>query len=162
MKFSNGLFSAVWFKIAFFLYEIVIPNAPKLEPGRKRVWSASSCLENPRADKEAVQRKRKARKEAMDDELSKAKSEPKTVRIGVALINDDLLHNILLRLPASSFASAACVSKLWNLLCNRILSRPKLASALSLNPSPHVKLPFYPTLPPISQTLPMLTSITGK
>ncbi len=98
----------------------------------------------------------------MDDELSKAKSEPKTVRIGVALINDDLLHNILLRLPASSFASAACVSKLWNLLCNRILSRPKLASALSLNPSPHVKLPFYPTLPPISQTLPMLTSITGK
>jgi hypothetical protein len=96
------------------------------------------------------EKEKKARKEAMDDQ-SKAKSKPKTVvRTGLALINDDLLHNILLRLTATSFASAACVSKSWNLLCNRILSRPKLASALSLNPSQHVKLPFYPTLPPIS------------
>ncbi|KAJ7957228.1 F-box/LRR-repeat protein [Quillaja saponaria] len=55
--------------------------------------------------------------------------------IGFGLINEDLVHNILARLPAPSFASAACVSKSWNSICNRILSRPKLSSALSLNPS---------------------------
>ncbi|KAI9079772.1 hypothetical protein K1719_038393 [Acacia pycnantha] len=43
--------------------------------------------------------------------------------------------NILARLPAVSFASAACVSKYWNHITSQILSRPKLASALSLNPS---------------------------
>ncbi|KAM3752048.1 hypothetical protein ACB098_04G159000 [Castanea mollissima] len=53
-------------------------------------------------------------------------------------INADLLQNILERLPVPSFASATCVSKLWNRVCNRILSRPKLASALSLNPSLHM------------------------
>ena len=50
-------------------------------------------------------------------------------------INEDLLHKILAKLPARSFASAACVSRSWNRICNRILSRPKLSSALSLNPS---------------------------
>ncbi|PIN06932.1 hypothetical protein CDL12_20506 [Handroanthus impetiginosus] len=45
------------------------------------------------------------------------------------------MQNILRRLPALSFASAACVSRLWNSLCNHILSSPKLASAVSLNPS---------------------------
>ncbi|KAH7528202.1 F-box/LRR-repeat protein At5g63520 [Ziziphus jujuba] len=55
-----------------------------------------------------------------------------------AMINDDLLLNILSRLPAVSFASAACVNKYWNGICNRVLSRPKLSSALSLNPSPEV------------------------
>lgn len=55
-----------------------------------------------------------------------------------ALMTDDLLLNILSRLPALSFASAACVSKSWNRLCNRVLSRPKLATALSLDPSPQV------------------------
>ncbi|MED6172692.1 hypothetical protein PIB30_052322 [Stylosanthes scabra] len=50
-------------------------------------------------------------------------------------VNDDLLQNILARLPARSFASAACVSKSWSSVCNRILTRPKLSSALSLNPS---------------------------
>ncbi|CAN6585586.1 unnamed protein product [Malus baccata var. baccata] len=53
-------------------------------------------------------------------------------------ISDDLLHNILSRLPALTFASAACVSKSWNQICSRILNRPKLASALSLHPSPKV------------------------
>ncbi|KAJ0111310.1 hypothetical protein Patl1_01242 [Pistacia atlantica] len=57
---------------------------------------------------------------------------------GFALANEDLLQNILSRLPALSFASAACVSKSWNKVCNRILSRPKLSSALSLSPSHHV------------------------
>ncbi|KAJ8752670.1 hypothetical protein K2173_005559 [Erythroxylum novogranatense] len=54
---------------------------------------------------------------------------------GFDSINDDLVHNILKRLPALSFASAACVSKSWNRICNHILSRPKFASAMSLNPS---------------------------
>ncbi|XP_062115919.1 F-box/LRR-repeat protein At5g63520 isoform X2 [Humulus lupulus] len=53
-------------------------------------------------------------------------------------LTDDLLHNILSRLPAVSFASAACVSKSWNQLCNQVLSRPKLTSALSLDPSPKI------------------------
>ncbi|XVF49588.1 hypothetical protein PTKIN_Ptkin04bG0024900 [Pterospermum kingtungense] len=54
---------------------------------------------------------------------------------GFASVNDDILQNILLRLPALSFASAACVSKTWNKVCGSVLSCPKLASALSLNPS---------------------------
>ncbi|CAK8568108.1 unnamed protein product [Lathyrus sativus] len=57
------------------------------------------------------------------------------LNIGITLLNDDLLHNILTRLPALSFASASCVSKSWNSICSRIISRPKLSSALSLNPS---------------------------
>ncbi|GMY15141.1 F-box/LRR-repeat protein At5g63520-like [Fagus crenata] len=57
--------------------------------------------------------------------------------LGFSQINDDVLQNILARLPALPFASAACVSKSWNRVCNRILTRPKLASALSLNPSLH-------------------------
>jgi hypothetical protein len=28
MQFPNGLFSAIWFKIALFLYQIAIPNTP--------------------------------------------------------------------------------------------------------------------------------------
>ncbi|EOY22512.1 F-box family protein, putative isoform 2 [Theobroma cacao] len=59
---------------------------------------------------------------------------------GFCLMNHDLLQNILSRLPAASFASAACVSKAWNAACNRVLSRPKLSSAISLNPSPRVAL----------------------
>ncbi|EOA13285.1 hypothetical protein CARUB_v10026315mg [Capsella rubella] len=53
----------------------------------------------------------------------------------IASINDDLLHNILLRLPAKSFAFASCVNRSWNSLCNRILSRPKMVSAFSRNPN---------------------------
>ncbi|OMP07711.1 hypothetical protein COLO4_07120 [Corchorus olitorius] len=59
---------------------------------------------------------------------------------GFNLMNDDLLQKILSRLPATSFASAACVSKSWNAVCTRILSRPKLSSAVSLNRSPRVAL----------------------
>ncbi|XP_050275735.1 F-box/LRR-repeat protein At5g63520-like isoform X1 [Quercus robur] len=61
-----------------------------------------------------------------------------TCTVWFELINDDVLQKILEKLPALSFASAACVSKTWNQLCNRILSRPKISSALSLNPSPHI------------------------
>ncbi|XP_027076365.2 F-box/LRR-repeat protein At5g63520-like [Coffea arabica] len=50
-------------------------------------------------------------------------------------IGIDLLHNIISRLPATSFASAACVNRSWNSICSRILSYPKLSSAISLNPS---------------------------
>ncbi|OMP07710.1 hypothetical protein COLO4_07119 [Corchorus olitorius] len=54
---------------------------------------------------------------------------------GFASANDDILQNIVSRLPALSFASAACVSKTWNKVCDRVLSRPKLAAALSVNGS---------------------------
>ena len=70
-------------------------------------------------------------------------------------INGDVLQNILERLPAVWFASATCVSKQWNRVCNRILSRPKLASALSLNPSLEVYIYIYhstPFLPYLSLT----------
>ncbi|KAL8123267.1 F-box/LRR-repeat protein At5g63520 isoform X2 [Apium graveolens] len=50
-------------------------------------------------------------------------------------IGDDLLTNILNKLPALHFASASCVNHSWHRLCDSILSTPKLASALSLNPS---------------------------
>lgn len=53
-------------------------------------------------------------------------------------VNEDIMQNIFSRLPATSFASASCVSKSWNKACNRVLSKPKLASALSINPSLHV------------------------
>lgn len=49
-------------------------------------------------------------------------------------LGDDLMQNVLSRLPALSFASAACVSRSWNSICNRVLSVPKLCSAVSFNP----------------------------
>ncbi|KAI7732287.1 hypothetical protein M8C21_028000, partial [Ambrosia artemisiifolia] len=55
------------------------------------------------------------------------------ITTSIDTIGQDLLHDIVSRLPATSFASAACVSRSWNLLCDRILSRPKLASACSDN-----------------------------
>ncbi|KAI7732308.1 hypothetical protein M8C21_010047, partial [Ambrosia artemisiifolia] len=53
-------------------------------------------------------------------------------------VGEDLLQNIVARLPALSFASVACVSRSWNLVCSRILCRPKLSSACSFNPSLHL------------------------
>ncbi|KAK9926617.1 hypothetical protein M0R45_023834 [Rubus argutus] len=78
--------------------------------------------------------------EASSSSSTQTKSEGKQLKTTAggglfSLINDDLLHNILARLPALSFASAACVSKSWSQICSRILSRPKFASALSLHPS---------------------------
>ncbi|KAL4364285.1 hypothetical protein GQ457_04G015030 [Hibiscus cannabinus] len=62
---------------------------------------------------------------------------PKLIQnMGFSFISDDLLQNILSRLPATSFASAASVSKTWNAACSRILSRPKLSSAISTNTLP--------------------------
>ncbi|KAK3194930.1 hypothetical protein Dsin_026240 [Dipteronia sinensis] len=49
--------------------------------------------------------------------------------------NGDLLQNILSKLQAIHFASAARVSKFWNKVCNLILYRPKLATALLLSSS---------------------------
>ncbi|KAL9392836.1 hypothetical protein Peur_016756 [Populus x canadensis] len=66
--------------------------------------------------------------------------EAKTPMTGFASINEDLFQNILKRIPALSFASAACVSKSWNRNCNQILYKPKLASAFSLNPVQKVAL----------------------
>ncbi|KAL5543880.1 hypothetical protein UlMin_007664 [Ulmus minor] len=48
-----------------------------------------------------------------------------------ARLTDYLFHNALSKLPAMSFASAACDSKSWNRICNHVLSRSKLTSALS-------------------------------
>ncbi|CAH9124444.1 unnamed protein product [Cuscuta epithymum] len=53
----------------------------------------------------------------------------------IDLIGEDLLHNIFSRLPATSCASVACVSRFWNHVATRHLSSPKFSSALSLNPS---------------------------
>ncbi|KAK4721118.1 hypothetical protein R3W88_011351 [Solanum pinnatisectum] len=50
------------------------------------------------------------------------------------VVGEDLLHNILSRLPAESCASAACVSRSWNLIINRLLTLPNLSSALSCHP----------------------------
>lgn len=61
----------------------------------------------------------------------------------IDVIGEDLLQNVLSRLPALSFASAACVSRFWNLLCDSILSTPKLSSALSQNPSLKVSHYIY-------------------
>ncbi|KAJ6882515.1 hypothetical protein NC651_028953 [Populus alba x Populus x berolinensis] len=66
--------------------------------------------------------------------------EPKMTMTSFASINEDLVQNIIKRLPASSFASAACVSKSWNQICNQILAKPKFASAFSLNPNEKVAL----------------------
>ena len=57
---------------------------------------------------------------------------------GFSLVDEKIVKNILSRLPALTFANAACVNKGWYKICNQILNRPKLASALSLNPSLHV------------------------
>ncbi|XP_050225671.1 F-box/LRR-repeat protein At5g63520 [Mercurialis annua] len=56
-------------------------------------------------------------------------------KMGFNSINEDIVEKILTKLPALALASAACVCKSWHLSSNRILSRPKLASAISLNPS---------------------------
>ncbi|KAG9445934.1 hypothetical protein H6P81_012062 [Aristolochia fimbriata] len=53
----------------------------------------------------------------------------------ILAVGDDLLHNILSRLPAVSFCCAAATCRSFRKICARILDRPKLLSALSLNPS---------------------------
>ncbi|KAF5817138.1 putative F-box domain-containing protein [Helianthus annuus] len=58
-----------------------------------------------------------------------------TIAAAIHVIGEDNLLNIFTRLPETSFASAACVSRSWNLFCERLLSRPKLASACSFNHS---------------------------
>ncbi|KAK9748301.1 hypothetical protein RND81_02G048800 [Saponaria officinalis] len=60
---------------------------------------------------------------------------PSSAACGISHLGNDLLENIIGKLPAQSFASAACVSRTWNDVCCRILSRPLIASAISLNPS---------------------------
>jgi hypothetical protein len=57
---------------------------------------------------------------------------------GFSLVDEEIVQNILSRLPALTFAYAACVNKRWYKICSKILKRPKLASALSLNPFLHV------------------------
>ncbi|KAJ0231293.1 hypothetical protein HA466_0299590 [Hirschfeldia incana] len=52
--------------------------------------------------------------------------------------SEDILTNIMSRLPAKPFAAAACVNHLWNRVSDCILSRPRLSSGLSLADSPEV------------------------
>ncbi|KAL8097857.1 F-box/LRR-repeat protein At5g63520-like [Apium graveolens] len=55
--------------------------------------------------------------------------------VSLDVIGEDNLRNVLSRLPSSSFASAACVSRSWNRICDTVLYTPKLSSAFSTNPS---------------------------
>ncbi|KAI3684421.1 hypothetical protein L6452_33645 [Arctium lappa] len=66
---------------------------------------------------------------------SPSPSRPCGVAATIDLIGEDLLQNIVARLPAFSFASAACVNRSWNAVCDRVLCRPKLSSACSFNSS---------------------------
>ncbi|ERN09890.1 F-box/LRR-repeat protein At5g63520 [Amborella trichopoda] len=50
-----------------------------------------------------------------------------------ASLPEELWENILGRLPAKAFAKACVTCHSWNCICNRILSRPKLLSALSVH-----------------------------
>ncbi|KAM3338395.1 F-box/LRR-repeat protein isoform X1 [Capsicum galapagoense] len=50
-------------------------------------------------------------------------------------IGEDLLYKIFTKLHAVECAAAACVSRSWNVTITRLLSLPKLSSALSLSPS---------------------------
>lgn len=52
----------------------------------------------------------------------------------LVLEDEDIFQNILSRLPAISFAYVAYVNKFWSKSCRQILSYPKLAFALPLNP----------------------------
>lgn len=77
----------------------------------------------------------------MDTEKpSSSKKKKKTIEISSLADCEDVLHNILSRLPAKSFASAACVNKSWNCVCNSILSRPRIASACSFKASAPIAL----------------------
>nr|XP_009621682.1 F-box/LRR-repeat protein At5g63520-like [Nicotiana tomentosiformis] len=53
----------------------------------------------------------------------------------IDMIGEDLLHNILSKLPAVECATAACVSRSWNLIITRLLFLPNLFSSLSRNPN---------------------------
>lgn len=73
--------------------------------------------------------------EGIEGRKSKRETASSSSRIG-----DDVLQNILSRLQARPFAAAACVNKSWNRVSNRILSRPKFASAISLNECPKLAM----------------------
>ncbi|XP_012842623.1 PREDICTED: F-box/LRR-repeat protein At5g63520-like isoform X2 [Erythranthe guttata] len=49
-------------------------------------------------------------------------------------LGDDILENIMERLPFKSFMSAADVSRRWKKVCTCILSYPRFSSAVSFNP----------------------------
>ncbi|ERN09893.1 F-box/LRR-repeat protein At5g63520 isoform X1 [Amborella trichopoda] len=53
----------------------------------------------------------------------------------VVALPEELWDNILGRLPAKTFARACITCRPWNRICNRVLSRPKFLSTLSLRPT---------------------------
>ncbi|KAL6559632.1 hypothetical protein OROGR_004749 [Orobanche gracilis] len=81
------------------------------------------------------QSRRSPKKMATAKQKEKTQLVCRSIIYGIEDLGDDLMQNILSRLPALYFASAACVSPSWNSICSRILSSPKLASAVSFNRS---------------------------
>ncbi|KAK9117584.1 hypothetical protein Sjap_016531 [Stephania japonica] len=71
----------------------------------------------------------------MEDPALKKEAIVEESKGGFGLLSEDVLQQILSRLPAKSFAFAACVCSSWTRICARILSRPNLLSTLSLNPN---------------------------
>ncbi|PWA98288.1 F-box domain, FIST C domain protein [Artemisia annua] len=67
--------------------------------------------------------------------MTSAPPQPPPLRPSLDIVGEDLLQNIFTRLPATSFAYAACVSRSWHVVCDRVLCRPKLKSACSFNSS---------------------------
>ncbi|KAG5609371.1 hypothetical protein H5410_020652 [Solanum commersonii] len=70
--------------------------------------------------------------------MDKPRQKPAATALSPAtidMIGEDLLFNILSKLPAVECAAAACVSRSWNATITRLLSLPKLSSAVSLDPS---------------------------
>ncbi|CAN4089889.1 unnamed protein product [Withania somnifera] len=53
----------------------------------------------------------------------------------IEMIGEDILYKIFTKLPAVECAAVACVNRSWNVTINRLLSLPKLSSAVSLNAS---------------------------
>ncbi|XP_049390521.1 F-box/LRR-repeat protein At5g63520-like isoform X3 [Solanum stenotomum] len=70
--------------------------------------------------------------------MDKPRQKPPATALSPAtidMIGEDLLFNIFSKLPAVECAAAACVSRSWNATITRLLSLPKLSSAVSLDPS---------------------------
>ncbi|CAN6713579.1 unnamed protein product [Malus baccata var. baccata] len=64
-------------------------------------------------------------------------------------VDDEILQNILGRLPGVEFSSAVGVNANWNKNFGQMLSRPKFSSALSLKPDLHMKFLTRFSLKPI-------------
>ncbi|KAF3674478.1 putative kinesin-4-like [Capsicum annuum] len=80
----------------------------------------------------------------------------------IDMIGEDLLYKIFTKLHAVECAAAACVSRSWNVTITRLLSLPKLSSALSLSPSLQCCLLSLPKLSSALTLNPSLQEVTGS